>query len=301
LKLSRPKGKKSNESRSLFEDTAQPLKVPSEKSPAVSKSFNKAKWMRRVVVTDVVLLPVVLLLVLGLKGAATGTTGLQYPTVSQSSIYNAKIYLQQLLKSNTSPLPRGHIVDLYGVTPIGTKGGYEDVAFVAANGSSVAKLTVEMVNGQIVAGPSVQPVEGSVGLSSNSNLTPWPSVVNLGQAPNTPAFTQAINGWATVFTTGTPSALALAVGDPNSSHHYSPLHGVTAMQSAEVLDYYSPPNSSTAYAEVDLTVTERGVSKPVTLIYDVLIERPDSSAPAVSAWGPPGSGPTLVPYQNGKA
>jgi hypothetical protein len=258
--------------------------------------------MRRFIVGDVVLLPIVLLLVLGLKGAATSsTTGLQYPTVNQTSIYNAKIYLQQLLSSNTSPLPHGHIVDLYGVTPISKKGGYEDVTYIADNGSNVVKLTVEMVNGQIVAGPSVQPDEGSIGLSSNTNLSPWPSVVNLGQAPTTPAFTQAINGWATVFTTGSSSSLALAVGDPSSSHHYTPLHGVTAMTSTEVLAYYNPPRNAAAYAEVDLTVKERGVPKPVTLIYDVLIERPNSSAPAVAAWGPPGSGPTLVPYQNGKA
>jgi hypothetical protein len=31
---------------------------------------------------------------------------------------------------------------------------------------------------------------------------------------------------------------------------------------------------------------------------DLLLERADTAAPVVVAWGPPGSGPGLVPYQN---
>ncbi|MGO3234168.1 MAG: hypothetical protein ACTIKT_11945, partial [Microbacterium sp.] len=39
-------------------------------------------------------------------------------------------------------------------------------------------------------------------------------------------------------------------------------------------------------------------SRPAPVTFDVLIENPNTATPLVTAWGAPGSGPSLVAYEN---
>jgi len=286
-----------DQTRSLF-DEATVVKVQNPAAPVYAEHKNKLKWYRRGLKVSIVAWPIVALLLLGAIGTKT-TTGPELPTESQPQIYNAQIFLTHLLDSKGTPLPKGKIISLYSDTGIG--GGMADVTFLAANTSQAVRITLEMQGAQVINGPSILPVEGPVGMSQNTNTSPWPLIKTLGNAPTSDAFTQALNNWAEAFTTGTPSSLALAVNDPNSSDHFTPLSGITAIAQQPNVSAYAPNKTGTsAIAEVAIGVTEPGIKSPVTLVYDILIENPSSSAPTIVAWGPPGSGPSLTPYQNGK-
>jgi len=131
--------------------------------------------------------------------------------------------------------------------------------------------------------------------------SPWPNLNGVAQSPTISGpLTQALNGWAHAYATGSPSQLALTVGDPNALDHYTPLSGVSQVQSVTVDFSYSNPKANTGQSllEVTLTVSMNHVSQPVQLTYDLLVERTNSAAPTIVAWGPPGSGPSLTPYQN---
>jgi hypothetical protein len=150
---------------------------------------------------------------------------------------------------------------------------------------------------------------------------PWPGISS-SNAVSGPV-QQAINGWVGACTGGSAAALSLAVGDTNSAHTYVPLSGVqsasaTVVAAAPRIAPNSPiPSTARAAStvhptaeivEITLDIRWNGESapKPGTqgltgapkTTMDLLVERADTAAPVVVAWGPQGTGPTLVPYQN---
>jgi len=147
---------------------------------------------------------------------------------------------------------------------------------------------------------------------------PWPGLDITSSV--TGAVQQAINGWADAYTSGSSSKLALAVGDTDSSHHYVALSGVRSVTvtvlassprsapngpvvakqtpTAEIVEVALDINWSAEPAPSSSSASNFTTSLPKTTM-DLLVERANTSAPVVVAWGPAGSGPTLHPYQNG--
>lgn len=132
---------------------------------------------------------------------------------------------------------------------------------------------------------------------------------------------QAVNGWLSAYTSGNSSSLSLAIGDTNGSHVYIPLSGVHSATDAVVASAprVAPNNpvptsnshkvtASAEIVEVTLDITWDGQSPPPQTFQgtttepqttmDLLVERANTAAPVVVAWGPPGTGPGLQPYQN---
>jgi hypothetical protein len=126
-----------------------------------------------------------------------------------------------------------------------------------------------------------------------------------------------MSGWLDAYVSGSSSQLAVAVGDPDTSHHYRALQGVASANFSvlyaaprEAPNVAPAPNNSSPDAllvEVSLNIQWNGekalapntsVDGPPTTT-DLLIERANTAAPVVVAWGQPGTGPSLKPYGNG--
>lgn len=213
-----------------------------------------------------------------------------------------KVALQRWLKQSPQPLPHSTIVSTDGVQGVGN--GDYIVSFLVESGNTLYKASLEInQSGQqytLLANPSVAVSQSVIGAPAPSS-SPWPGIA-VGTTPPSASFNQAITGWANAFTSGSSSALSLTVGDPNSSVHFTPLSGIAQVVATTVS--YAPMNkqNTVGIARVNLAITWDGEptsSNPVAnYTFDVLVDRPLSAAPVVVAWGPPGSGPSLVPYQN---
>ncbi|MFC8797313.1 hypothetical protein ACFT2C_06245 [Promicromonospora sp. NPDC057138] len=118
----------------------------------------------------------------------------------------------------------------------------------------------------------------------------------------------AVAAWVDAFTSGDPDRLRLVVGDPASGHHYLPMEGVAA--ATHDVHAAAAPSAGTEdgqlVVQVDVTLEWDAQDEDATedtaaeaqVSYDVLVADPDSAAPRVVAWGAPGSGTGLTPYQN---
>jgi len=275
----------------------------------------KQKWFHRIVIADIAVAPLILLLILlsVLGGSKTSTTGVagSDPLVNPG-VYQGEVAIQQWLNSKPSPLPGGHIVSFYKTTSIPVPSTAtppvakdEIVSYTVLAHSTFYKVSVEaQINGSnasIISDPYLSVIAGSTSVpgSSPTISSPWPGITP-SPVPSSGSLQQSVQGWASAFTSGSSSSLALAIGDPNQSDHYAPLHGVS--QVASTIEFYAPINKTgtVAIAEVNLAITWNGekVTTNSNYTFDVLVERPLSAAPVVVAWGPPGSGPSLTPYQN---
>jgi hypothetical protein len=242
----------------------------------------------------------------------------------------ATVQIEKWLKAIPDPLPNGRIVSwdgAYDIQPPAAKGGSPTPAvdskvevnrFTVQGDPGIFETDVEVAltpSGPVaLGGPSLIPVQ--LGPSAGSPATqsgPWPGLITTSSVPS--AVSQAVQSWANAYTSGNPATLALAVGDPDTTDHYTPLSGVAAARAA-VVDATRVGEAKTDQMSVEVTLAitwtgqpassgaGNGPSVPVNpqgpqTTLDLLVERANTAAPAVVAWGPPGSGPTLIAYRNG--
>jgi hypothetical protein len=242
----------------------------------------------------------------------------------------ATVQIEKWLTATPDPLPNGRIVSwdgAYDIHPPAVKGGssaapvafkVEVDHFTVQGDPGIFETDVEVAltpSGPVaLGGPSLIPVQ--LGPSAGSPATqsgPWPGLDATSSVP--PAVSQAVQSWADAYTSGNPATLALAVGDPNATDHYTPLSGVAAATAA-VVDTAREGEAKRDQISVEVTLditwtgqpasseSPNGPSVPVNpqgpqTTLDLLVERAHTAAPVVVAWGPPGSGPTLIAYGNG--
>lgn len=234
--------------------------------------------------------------------------------VTSVGLAPARAELARWLASEPAPLPGGQIVAWAGSSvsepPRDDKG--EPLAKWA---SSVESFTVADAAGNIytaalqvaldprggtrlVAGPSLVPVVPAASDSWVDGL-PWPGVNTVAV---TDGMTQAVAAWAAAYTSGDPARLRLAVGDTDPARAYVPLTGVVSAE-ASAVQAGLPDPATPAAVIVRATVAITWPGQPVDnqraeLTFDVLLDRADTAAPAVVAWGGPGTGPSLRRYGN---
>jgi hypothetical protein len=309
------------------------VEAPRANAPDTLSLARRQRRYRIVVWVCVILTPVATLAAL-----ASATSHKSSPAVVSSSGSSsspgkvaATMQVEKWLKAIPDPLPNGRIVSWDGAYDIGPPTAKRDSSassvgfevevnrFTVQGDPGIFEADVEVALTPLgpvaLGGPSLIPVQ--VGPSAGTTATqsgPWPGLLATSSAP--PAVTQAVQSWADAYTSGNPATLALAVGDPNTADHYTPLSGVAAV-SASVIEA-APVAAATAdemTVEVNLDITwsdqptnrqtANSQSTPVNpqgpqTTLDLLVERAHTAAPVVAAWGPPGSGPTLYAYQNGK-
>lgn len=242
--------------------------------------------------------------------AASSTAGSPAVSAYAAAAVNA------WLGSVPAPLPEGRILVVGDPRPAPVVAVSEENAGTARPTSSLVDVVVSSPAGmftatvqvgtdprgslKVLAGPSLEPFAPAA-TDDWAGSTPWPGLSVT--APADP-LVKAIQGWASAYTSGDPVTLRLAVGDTSGTAYYTPLVGVSSVASDVVAAAAVDATSSRVVARVELVLTWSGApaaaagSTPVPVVFDVLIERADTAAPLVTAWGAPGSGPALTRYAN---
>lgn len=166
-------------------------------------------------------------------------------------------------------------------------------------------VAVSPQGGQAVIGtPSLTVTVGQDDSLASASL--WSGLRT--EAPSSDV-TQAVNTWVTAYTSGDPVALRQTVGDPDASHVYLPLSGLsgargTVRSGAWVTEGTGDKAVRTGDMVLSLTITlpwgqqAAADAKQGVATFDLLVTGADTAAPRVVAWGGPGTGPTLTPYAN---
>ncbi|MGW8431301.1 hypothetical protein ACWGJ9_09255 [Curtobacterium citreum] len=171
----------------------------------------------------------------------------------------------------------------------------------------------------VIAGPSLLPVPGadknSIDQQTSAASGTWPGLYD-DEASS--SVKQAVDTWAKAFTQGDSAAMRLAMQDKKEAHTYQTLSNVQAVipqVGAAAFDFGSTEanaasqgkKTSKQLVRVTLYIQWKGNPAPTgnddtkglpAVTYDVLITNANSAAPAVVAWGSPGTGTKLQPYQN---
>ncbi len=302
------------------------VEAPRRGAPDTNALFRRQRRYRFVVWMCVILTPVAMIALLASTTHHTSRAPVATSSGAASSAGKvaATIQVEKWLKSTPNPLLNGRIVSWDGAydiprSPVKAGPSMPAIAFKV----EVDRFTVQGDPGVFEAdvevaltlpapvalgGPSLIPYQlGSPGSPATQN-GPWPGLAATSSVP--PAVSEAVQSWADAYTSGNPATLALAVGDPNTADHYTPLSGVTEV-SATAVDAAQVGEAKADDMAVEITLDITWADQkpnsqsvpdnpqgPQTTL-DLLVERAHTAAPAVVAWGPPGSGPTLTAYQNG--
>lgn len=116
--------------------------------------------------------------------------------------------------------------------------------------------------------------------------------------------TRAVNAWAQAFVSGDADALTTVVADPDASHSYVPLSGVSKVSvsiiraATRAASAEATPDASTLMVSVKLSITRPNAQRPADISYDLLVTGAGTGSARVVAWGPPGTGPVLKTGDN---
>ncbi|WP_251153783.1 hypothetical protein [Cellulosimicrobium sp. Marseille-Q4280] len=159
--------------------------------------------------------------------------------------------------------------------------------------------------GQAVVGtPSLAPTAGE-----DVNLASTPTWSGLTTDSPSSDVVQAVTTWVGAYTSGDPVALRQVVGDPDASHTYLPLSGLTGARGTVLSGGWITEGTGdeavrTGDMVVSLTMTlpwngqDPDATNQTVATYDLLVSGADTAAPRVVAWGGAGTGPTLSAYDN---
>lgn len=312
-----------------YDDEAD--EVPNLALPDGQRLARRQAWTRRYVKASVILCPVLLLVAL----AAVTKTQPQpssEPAGSPGQVA-ATVELDQWLAEHPSPLPGASILSYDGATPVAPPKGYKGapltwkgaieeftlVSHPTSQSPSTWRVGIEVAldrSGGAVAisGPSFLPsVSAEPGAWSQGG--PWPGLTATSSVSG--GVQTVINNWLSAYTSGSDAALHLAVGDPDPAHTYVALSGVR--QASDTVLAAAPvgkPADGDLAVEISVSLlwdhehlpppgvlgtsgsSGTSVSPAPQTTMDLLVAHASSAAPVVVAWGPPGSGPSLRPYEN---
>ena len=292
---------------------------------ALTRRMKFNLWYVRIAVFS---LPVVLLSNIVMFSEAMG--GEEPPPQVQSSVDSptksaAMIEVRNWLASEPSPLPGGTLLSWDGA-----KSQQEYKTTTADNGDTIEQQGIELhkisvttpsgaiftttvqvgyspVRGaQVIGKPTLMPTAPN-DTGSWPNLKTWPGLV---AATPSDAVQQSVRAWVTAFTSGDPNSLRLTVGDTQPGRSYVPLvqahaTNVSLVEAASFKnsDGTTNPEPDKVVARVTFNVSWDGQdvgtgARLGELTYDVLIDKANTAAPAVVAWGGAGTGETLTPFTN---
>lgn len=287
--------------------------IPRPGLPSVDKMIRRQRWTRRYVASSAYLLPLVLFIsFVSIANSRPAQTSSGSSSVSSPGRVAATLEMTQWLAEKPSPLPGADIMQWDGATsyPASGKGSWpmelDTFTLRVGRGASprLYTATVEVAlqsNGATaLGGPSIAPDVTNASVGATFTDGPWPGLVAQNQVSS--AVQAAINSWLTAYTSGSASQLRLVVGDSSNDGAYVPLSGVTSASAAVTYAAPTTTSGSSEIVEVNLSLRWSGesgaASGPIPTTLDLLVSRANTAAPVVVAWGPAGTGPSLVPYQN---
>jgi hypothetical protein len=174
---------------------------------------------------------------------------------------------------------------------------YEIDTFVVATDRALWHLSVEVIDsgaGPVVgADPSLAP-DPTAPADVAATLAYGPAG-EAGQSALGPGATRQVQAWAQAYADGDGATLYRLTGDIRADTYPSLQGWVFDRVSLGA----STGTAGAALAQVQVSMHEvNDPSQSLTCGYDLLLGHLGQSLPFVQAWGPAGSGPTLVAYQN---
>lgn len=174
---------------------------------------------------------------------------------------------------------------------------YEVDTFVVATPAALWHLSVEVIDsaaGPVIgADPSLTP-DPTAPADTAAAITYGP-LGGSSQSDLGPGATRQVQAWAQAYADGDGATLYRLTGDTRSDTYPSLQGWVFDRVSVDA----SAVKAGAALAQVHVAMHEvNDPSAAVACAYDLLLGRLGQSLPFVEAWGPAGSGPNLVAYQN---
>lgn len=299
---------------------ARPGMMPTAAGEAAGDHAVKARRWRRLVKANFIAFPfAVLALVMvvaqlvTITGAGRDDTGGDgVPTVVRAEALDT---VSDWLSSKNPPLTEAKVIGWDGATKLtwpdttDKKDRTYDVwvaHVLVSSGSDLYRAGVEVslegASASVVGTPSldmIPPAEDSSATTTNSVLWPGTTAVS---APD--AVDRAVQAWAQAYVSGDSKKLTTVMADPDASHSYLPISGVTrATATVNGAAYHAygrgkEPDTSVLMVSATLSAERDGLDKPAQITFDLLISDPTTGSARVTAWGAPGTGPTLTPYAN---
>jgi hypothetical protein len=316
--------KTASKARSLFDEdvlevSRAGLPDTGRRAPVRTVLYKSYVW-----VAVILFVPALLAIVVTAGSSAGGTaTGSSASTATSSPGRTAAtLTLQAWLAEIPAPLPGGHMLSWdKAVTqpapsqPPKAQGGGGTVTYktevdsftVLDSASRLYTASVQVAidprggGAQSLGGPSLTPVipAASDGWAQGG---PWPGLSS--SATVSTSVQAAITGWATAYTSGSADSLRLAVGDTNATDTYFPLTGVSSVTATPLAAAtYGSPDTMIVQVSLDIVWAGQksdaaGTTGAPQTTMDLLVRRAGTAAPVVTAWGAPGTGPTLADRAN---
>lgn len=279
----------------------------------------RVRRMRRFVTFTVLTWPLLVLVLVALASSslspATTDGGGGEPAVPAPVRAAALEEVSTWLDEPSQPLPGGQVLgwdraDLVPWPDVETKDRSERYdTYVAHVLAATERLSYDVAvhvawsptrGASVVGSPSLS-VVGSHGPGGGWDPGTWPLAQS---APLTEQVSRAVSAWGAAYAGGSADTLASVVADPDPSHSYQPLSGLKdvdvrpAVAATRAVDAGADPDPSTVMVQVQVTASREGARGSFTMSFDVLVADATSGSAHVVAWGPSGSGPTLVAYGN---
>lgn len=175
--------------------------------------------------------------------------------------------------------------------------------------SASVQVSWSPIRGALVMGPPSVDPRTPADAQAFQDVFPWPGAEQI----NAPEPVQkAVRVWGDAFFSGDPENLKLTVGDGRADTSYMPMPSAQ-ITTVNVTDATLPGGASLPedpeatppiqVVQAQLTLDWPGTSESSsansrTFTYDLLVERADTAAPIVTAWGAPGTGTTLEQFDN---
>ena len=140
--------------------------------------------------------------------------------------------------------------------------------------------------------PSLAPAP----LADTRFLSPVPYEKIYPQAVLSVGAKDQIQSWAKAFAAGDERALYVLSGDAGP-RRYRGLNGYEVVGTPAVVDPYGVQAGVIAQVKVQMRLAANP-SFVLGTSYDLLLTNLERALPTIAAWGPSGSGPTLVPFSN---
>lgn len=172
-----------------------------------------------------------------------------------------------------------------------------DTFFVAGKTTAfdVSVIIINTAKGPVLGAlPSILPASAAHS-GSISYLAP---PIRIAGARGLGRLDGQIDRWAQAYASGNGADLASVAQD--ASHIYRGLGGFTVVGTPSITSWYKL-SSKPVQMIVQVTVTMQSDKSPDAVVsssYDLLVGNLAAALPAIEAWGPAGSGPSLYPYEN---
>lgn len=203
----------------------------------------------------------------------------------------------------TTPAPFGVVAVAFDrATDVFSKSGTieTDYFWVEYKDGSVGELAV-VVHGTpsgpvLGAPPSLLPI-----MHARTTQTVVASGVAHSGTAIPPGFVKQIDAWASAYAAGNGTALYTLTGDTAKAVYRGlggyRVEGEPVIVSSTPWTARRPPKT----VVVTIDVMFQSVKNPKVVAessFDLLLDNLTNAYPSIAAWGPPGSGPNLVPFQN---